>query len=63
MAGPIGRRSTNTSQSDRGSRIIVAIIIGILLGCVFAVLYPHGLFSGPTKNRRLSKSQVRLPLN
>ncbi|XP_076882001.1 arabinosyltransferase RRA3-like [Bidens hawaiensis] len=59
MAGPIGRRSTTASQSARGSRIIVAIVIGILLGCLMALLYPNGLFSGDSNsassfhNRRL----------
>ncbi|KAD5507838.1 hypothetical protein E3N88_15541 [Mikania micrantha] len=66
MAGPGGRRSTTASQSMRGSRIIVAIIIGILLGFIFAVLYPHGLFSGDSysasrfQNRRLSKSNLQI---
>ncbi|KAL8197948.1 hypothetical protein R6Q57_016478 [Mikania cordata] len=66
MAGPGGRRSTTASQSVRGSRIIVAIVIGILLGCIFAVLYPHGLFSGDSysasrfQSRRLSKSNLQI---
>ncbi|KAL8252488.1 hypothetical protein R6Q59_036181 [Mikania micrantha] len=46
MAGPEGCRSTTASQWVRGSRIIVAIVIGILLGCVLSILYPHGFFSG-----------------
>nr|XP_043606266.1 arabinosyltransferase RRA3 [Erigeron canadensis] len=59
MAGPINRRS---SQSVRGSRIIVAILVGILVGCLFAVFYPNGFFnsnsatSSTLRNRRLSKS-------
>lgn len=66
MAGPVGRRGTNASQSIRGSRIAVAIVIGVLLGCIFAVLYPHGLFSdisNPTshfRSRRLSKSNPKI---
>lgn len=66
MAGPVGRRGTNASQSIRGSRIAVAIVIGVLLGCIFAVLYPHGLFSdisNPTshfRSRRLSKSNPKV---
>ncbi|XP_076948658.1 arabinosyltransferase RRA3-like [Bidens hawaiensis] len=59
MAGPIGRRSTSASQSVCGSRIIVAILIGVLLGCLMALLYPNGLFSAHSnsdsnfQNRRL----------
>ncbi|KAK9075532.1 hypothetical protein SSX86_003856 [Deinandra increscens subsp. villosa] len=66
MAGPGGRRSTNASQSMRGSRIVFAIVIGILLGCIFAILYPHGLFSGDfysasqLQSRRRSKSDVQI---
>ncbi|KAJ4964095.1 hypothetical protein NE237_024034 [Protea cynaroides] len=40
--GPLMR---NYGQSMRGSRIAVAIAIGILLGCVCAFLFPHGFFS------------------
>jgi hypothetical protein len=56
-------------QSLQGSRIAVAILIGILLGCVFAVFYPHGFFSSnPTgSHRRIANSnlqvQIFLPLN
>ncbi|OIW03478.1 hypothetical protein TanjilG_14703 [Lupinus angustifolius] len=32
-------------QSLFGSRIVGAVAIGVLLGCVFAFLLPHGLFS------------------
>ncbi|KAI3673147.1 hypothetical protein L6452_39262 [Arctium lappa] len=66
MAGPVGRRVTNASQSMRGSRIAFAILIGILLGCLFAVLYPHGLFSDYSnsaphfQNRRVSKSNLQI---
>ncbi|KAI3825574.1 hypothetical protein L1987_07065 [Smallanthus sonchifolius] len=67
MAGPGSRRSTNAaSQSVRGSRIVVAIVIGILLGCILAVLYPRGLFSGDSysasqfQSRRLSKSNLQI---
>lgn len=47
----------------RGSRIAVAIVIGILLGGFFAVLYPHGLFiTDPPANLggRLGKSVVQV---
>ncbi|KAJ4962490.1 hypothetical protein NE237_022429 [Protea cynaroides] len=39
--GPLMR---NYGQSMRGSRIAVAIAIGILLGCVCAFLFTHGFF-------------------
>lgn len=57
-----GRRE-KYSQSLRGSRIVIAIVIGVLLGCVFAFLFPHGFFSSsdpPTRNRRLSKSSLQV---
>ncbi|KAI3717691.1 hypothetical protein L1987_69467 [Smallanthus sonchifolius] len=67
MAGPGSRRSNSVaSQSARGSRIVVAIVIGILLGCIIAVLYPRGLFSGDSysasqfQSRRLSKSNLQI---
>ncbi|XP_006390350.2 arabinosyltransferase RRA2 [Eutrema salsugineum] len=43
----------------RGSRIAIAIIVGILIGCVCSVLFPNGFFnsgSSLTANQRLSKS-------
>ncbi|CAK7347690.1 unnamed protein product [Dovyalis caffra] len=39
-------------QSLLGSRIGIAIFIGVLFGCVFAVFYPHGLFSSDLASRR-----------
>ena len=57
-----GRRE-KYSQSLRGSKIAIAIVIGVLLGCVFAFLFPQGLFSSsdpPTRNRRLSKSSLQV---
>ncbi|KVI06579.1 arabinosyltransferase RRA3-like isoform X1 [Cynara cardunculus var. scolymus] len=64
MAGPAGRRDKNTVQSIRGTRIAVAIVIGILFGGIFAFLYPHGLFSpiqtSPFQGRRLSKSILQI---
>ncbi|XP_057469553.1 arabinosyltransferase RRA3-like [Actinidia eriantha] len=53
-----GRREKN-GQSFRGSRITVAIAIGVLLGCVFAFLYPHGFFN-PASNRPFSNSDVQI---
>ncbi|KAJ0087243.1 hypothetical protein Patl1_09109 [Pistacia atlantica] len=54
-----GRR--DKVQSIRGSRIVVAIVIGVLVGCVFAFLFPHGFFSSnpPIQNRRTIKSNYQ----
>ncbi|KAI3821065.1 hypothetical protein L1987_08621 [Smallanthus sonchifolius] len=64
MAAPIGRRSTYASQPLplRGSRIVVAIFFGILLGCILAVLYPRDLFYSGShfQSRRLSKSNLQI---
>lgn len=58
-----GSLMRNYSQSFRGSRIAVAVAIGVLLGCVFAFLLPHGLFtSDPHLRSRVSKSEVSSPL-
>ncbi|KAM7514152.1 hypothetical protein LguiA_003735 [Lonicera macranthoides] len=55
-------RKEKYSQPMRGSRIAVAIGIGIVLGCVFAFLFPHGLFTPtpPIQSRRLSKSNLQV---
>ncbi|XP_062159311.1 arabinosyltransferase RRA3-like [Alnus glutinosa] len=57
-----GSLMRDKGQSPRGSRIVVAIVIGVLLGCVFAVLYPHGLFSShpPIQSRQIGKSDVQI---
>lgn len=49
-------------KGGRGSRIAIAIVIGILLGCVFAFLFPHGLFSPnpSTQTRPLTKSNLQI---
>ncbi|KAK4348740.1 hypothetical protein RND71_031495 [Anisodus tanguticus] len=52
-----GRRE-KYGQSIRGYRIAGAIAIGVLLGCVFAFLYPNGFFSPQT--RPLSKSNLQV---
>ncbi|XP_041012702.1 LOW QUALITY PROTEIN: arabinosyltransferase RRA3-like [Juglans microcarpa x Juglans regia] len=59
----IGRRDgfsmRNTAHSLPKSRVTisVAIGVGILFGCVFAFLFPHGLFlPAPIITHRLSKS-------
>ncbi|KAJ6679277.1 GLYCOSYLTRANSFERASE [Salix purpurea] len=48
-------------QSPQGSRIAVSILIGILLGCVFAVFYPHGFFSSnlTVSHRRIANSNLQ----
>ncbi|KAA8545946.1 hypothetical protein F0562_020603 [Nyssa sinensis] len=56
-----GTLMRNTGHSLRGSRIAIAIVIGVLLGCVFAFLFPHGLFvSSPIPGRRISKSNTQV---
>lgn len=61
-----GSLMRDKTQSFRGSRIVTAIVMGILLGCVFAFLFPHGFLSSypPIQNRRFGKSdlQVRISL-
>lgn len=57
-----GSLMRDKGPSPRGSRIAAAIVIGFLFGCVFAVLYPHGLFSSDLtiQNRRIGKSDVQI---
>ncbi|KAF4356462.1 hypothetical protein G4B88_015296 [Cannabis sativa] len=56
--GPLMREKGHTG---RGSRIAIAIVIGVLLGCLFAVFYPHGLFvSDSTIQNRHSDLQLSL---
>lgn len=31
-------------QSHRNTRIVIAIVILVSMGCVFALFYPHGFF-------------------
>lgn len=61
-----GRREMhrNTSQSVRKTRIAIAIAIGVTLGCVFAIFFPHGLFtsSAPILTRTISKSIAQVPI-
>ncbi|OMO75039.1 Reticulon [Corchorus olitorius] len=49
-------------QSLRGSRIAIAIVIGVLLGCVIAFFFPHGLINPtpPSQNRRIGKSNFQI---
>ncbi|CAK9142594.1 unnamed protein product [Ilex paraguariensis] len=57
--GPLMR---NTTQSLRGSRIVIAIAIGVLLGCVFAFLFPRGLFASnsPIQSHPIAKSNIQV---
>lgn len=52
-------------QSFRGSRIVIAIVVGVLLGCVFALLYPHGFLSSDplVQNRRIGKSDLQVRIS
>lgn len=58
----LGRREKNLHSSIRGSRILAAIGIGIVVGCVFAYLFPHGFFSTnqPTQIRTVSDSNIEV---
>ncbi|XP_074333872.1 arabinosyltransferase RRA3-like [Apium graveolens] len=58
----MGRRESGLG-SIRGSKLGIAILIGILLGCVFAFFFPHGLLLSsssfsPSLNKPISHSQV-----
>ncbi|XP_010244320.1 PREDICTED: arabinosyltransferase RRA3-like [Nelumbo nucifera] len=57
--GPLMR---NNGQSLRGSRIVFAIAVGILLGCAFAFLFPHGFFGSdpPAQGRRLPRTSLQV---
>ncbi|XP_077244440.1 arabinosyltransferase RRA3-like [Tasmannia lanceolata] len=48
----------NGQSSIRGSRIAVAVGIGILLGCVFAYLYPNGFLSSNLTQREIHTSSI-----
>lgn len=62
MARRDGLLTRDKGQSLCGSRIVTAIVIGVLLGCVFAALFPHGFFGSdlPIQNRRIGKSDVQI---
>ncbi|KAA8537656.1 hypothetical protein F0562_027264 [Nyssa sinensis] len=49
-------------QSLHGSRIAIAITIGVLAGCVCAFLYPRGFFTPdpPIQSRRVTKSILQI---
>lgn len=49
-------------QPFRMSRIAIAVLIGVSLGCVFAFFFPHGMFNSGAAvvNRRIGKSDVQV---
>jgi outer membrane murein-binding lipoprotein Lpp len=55
-------RKDKYSQPMRGSRIAVAIGIGIAFGCICAFFYPHGFFSSTPQisARKLTKSNTQV---
>ncbi|KAL6504677.1 Arabinosyltransferase rra3 [Orobanche hederae] len=58
----VGRRDKSSQSLFRGSRIAAAIGIGVVLGCVFALLFPHGFFSSnqPTQIHPVSNSDIQV---
>ncbi|GER44323.1 nucleotide-diphospho-sugar transferase family protein [Striga asiatica] len=58
----VGRREKGNQSLSRGTRIAAAIGIGVILGCVFAFLFPHGVFSSnqPTVVRSLLNSNLQV---
>lgn len=60
----VGRREKSNQSSIRGSRILAAIGVGILVGCVFAFLFPHGFFSSiqPSQIRTASNSNLEVTI-
>ncbi|KAJ1419721.1 Nucleotide-diphospho-sugar transferase [Sesbania bispinosa] len=64
-----GRRDAlltrDKAQSLTGSRIVVAVFIGILLGCIFAFFLPHGFFTStstsPILNHKMVSSACESP--
>uniref|UniRef100_A0A1J3ECG5 Glycosyltransferase n=1 Tax=Noccaea caerulescens TaxID=107243 RepID=A0A1J3ECG5_NOCCA len=51
-----GRR--DRSQQLRGSRIAIAILVGIIIGCVCAVLFPNGFFNSSSSLTVNERAQV-----
>jgi hypothetical protein len=45
---PRGGGTVGGKPLSRGSRIAIAVAIGVALGCVCAFLYPEGLFMRPS---------------
>ncbi|XP_027163029.1 arabinosyltransferase RRA2-like [Coffea eugenioides] len=57
--GPLMR----SNEKGRRSRIAAAIAIGVVFGCVFALLYPHGLFVSIPLHSIASKSYLQFNLS
>ncbi|XP_021743272.1 arabinosyltransferase RRA3-like [Chenopodium quinoa] len=51
-----GLMRSSSSSSIRPSRIAIAITIGILMGCVFAIFFPHGFFNPYSAAATISNS-------
>ncbi|KAL1833743.1 hypothetical protein ACET3Z_003394 [Daucus carota] len=54
-SGQLIRNTSSFVRSVRGSRISIAVLIGILLGCIFAFFFPHGFFFSPPPPHLVSK--------
>ncbi|MCD7461010.1 Arabinosyltransferase rra3 [Datura stramonium] len=56
----MGASTETCDQSEGGSKIAAAIVIGVLVGCVFAFFYPYGFFSPdpPAQTPHLFKYDV-----
>ncbi|WOG84669.1 hypothetical protein DCAR_0103853 [Daucus carota subsp. sativus] len=54
-SGQLIRNTSSLVRSVRGSRISIAVLIGILLGCIFAFFFPHGFFFSPPPPHLVSK--------
>jgi len=63
--GPLMRN--NSTNSLRKSRVLTAVAIGVLIGCVFAFLFPNGFFVSDSvaANRRLPQagSMTQVPFS
>ncbi|KAK9129938.1 hypothetical protein Sjap_010425 [Stephania japonica] len=57
-----GLLTRNSGGQSRGSRIAIAVGIGVLLGCVFAFFFPHGFFTPdlPNQGRRFAKASFQV---
>ncbi|CAA3024791.1 arabinosyltransferase RRA3-like [Olea europaea var. sylvestris] len=58
----VSRREKNSQSTVRGSRIAIAIGIGVVAGCIFAFFFPNGFLSS-NPPRRLSKSSLQEDLS
>ncbi|CAB4265757.1 unnamed protein product [Prunus armeniaca] len=56
-----GSLMRDKTQSFRGSRIVTAIVVGVLLGSVCAFFFPRGFFSSdpPIQSRRFGKLDLQ----